>query len=166
MKKYLSLLLAFVLCLTSLAGTVHAALAENVNENEAEETEPLTAPEEEKKVLYPDELRVGHPTITKGYCMFVAQGRVEDIPYTDNVTIEETNVTPELVHRLHGEGVKVFCWTVDLQDTVQYLVSCDVDVIGTDNPLLINAALDHVDYSGGLPRFFYIIMNVITDMAR
>lgn len=106
------------------------------------------------------------PTITKGYCMFVAQGRVEDIPYTDNVTIEETNVTPELVHRLHGEGVKVFCWTVDLQDTVQYLVSCDVDVIGTDNPLLINAALDHVDYSGGLPRFFYIIMNVITDMAR
>ena len=66
MKKYLSLLLAFVLCLTSLAGTVHAALAENVNENEAEETETLTAPEEEKKVLYPDELRVGHPTITKG----------------------------------------------------------------------------------------------------
>ena len=33
------------------------------------------------------------------------------------------------------EGLKVFCWTVDLEDTIQYLVSCDVDVIGTDNVL-------------------------------
>ena len=44
------------------------------------------------------------PTITKGYCMFIALGRIEDIDYTDNVTIEETNVTPELVDRLHKEG--------------------------------------------------------------
>ncbi|MBO7674960.1 MAG: glycerophosphoryl diester phosphodiesterase membrane domain-containing protein [Atopobiaceae bacterium] len=106
------------------------------------------------------------PTITKGYCMFVAQGHVEDIPYTDNVTIEETNVTPELVDRLHKKGVKVFCWTVDLDDTVQYLVSCGVDVIGTDDPLLISAALDHADYSGGLVRFFYIVLNTVSAMAR
>lgn len=106
------------------------------------------------------------PTITKGYCMFVAQGNVEDIPYTDNVTIEETNVTPELVHRLHEEGVMVFCWTVDLEDTVQYLVSCDVDVIGTDDPLLISGALDHSDYRGGLPRVLNIFLEVIANMAR
>ena len=48
MKKYLSLLLAFVLCLTSLAGTVHAALAEN--ENEAEETEAAQTEEAENTV--------------------------------------------------------------------------------------------------------------------
>ena len=106
------------------------------------------------------------PTITKGYCMFVAQGNVEDIPYTDHVSIEETNVTPELVERLHEKGVMVFCWTVDLQDTVQYLVSCDVDVIGTDDPILVSAALDHADYSGGLPRFFHIVMNLVASMAR
>jgi glycerophosphoryl diester phosphodiesterase len=106
------------------------------------------------------------PTITKGYCMFVAQGRVEDIWFTDNVTIEETNVTPELVDRLHREGVKVFCWTVDREDTIQYLVSCGVDVIGTDNPLLVSAALDHADYSGGLLRFFHVVMNVVSHLAR
>jgi len=106
------------------------------------------------------------PTITKGYCMVIAQGRVEDISYTDNVTIEENNVTPELVHRLHDEGILVFCWTVDLEDTVQYLVSCDVDVIGTDNPLLISAALDHADYAGGIARVYHIFLNTIANMAR
>ncbi len=106
------------------------------------------------------------PTITKGYCMFIAQGRIEDIPYTDNVTIEESNVTPDLVKRLHDEGIKVFCWTVDLEDTVQYLVSCDVDVIGTDNPLLVSAALDRADYRGGLPRILNILLNIMANMAR
>jgi len=98
--------------------------------------------------------------------MVIAQGRVEDIAYTNNVTIEENNVTPELVHRLHDEGILVFCWTVDLEDTVQYLVSCDVDVIGTDNPLLISAALDHADYAGGIARVYHIFLNTIANMAR
>lgn len=88
------------------------------------------------------------------------------IPYTDNVSIEASNVTPELVERLHAKGIEVFCWTVDLQDTVQYLVSCDVDVIGTDDPMLVSTALDHADYSGGLPRFFHIVMNTIANLAR
>lgn len=106
------------------------------------------------------------PDILKGYCMVIAFGRIENIDYTDNVTIEENNVTPELVHRLHKEGKKVFCWTVDLEDTIQYLVSCDVDVIGTDNPMLISAALEKVDYSGGFMRAFHIFMHAIANMDK
>lgn len=106
------------------------------------------------------------PTITKAYCMFFAYGNLEDIEYTDNISIEESNVTPELVHRMHEQGIKVFCWTVDLDDTVQYLVSCDVDVIGTDNPLLISSAVDRADYSGGLPRVFHIVMHVVAGMDK
>ena len=106
------------------------------------------------------------PGITKGYCMFIAIGNVEDIYYTDNITIEETNVTPELVRRLHAQGKKVFCWTVDLDDTVQYLVSCGVDVIGTDNPMLISNALDKADYSGGFRRVFHILMHIIANMDK
>ena len=106
------------------------------------------------------------PTVLKAYCMFIALGRIEDIDYTDNVSIEETNVTPELVRRLHSEGKKVFCWTVDLEDTLQYLVSCDIDVIGTDNPTMVSAAPDKVDYSGGLPRAFHILLNTIANMEK
>ena len=106
------------------------------------------------------------PTITKGYCMVIAVGNLNDIEYTDNITIEETYVTPELVRAMHEKGIKVFCWTVDLDDTVQYLVSCDVDVIGTDNPMLINNALDKADYSGGLSRIAHILMHLIANMDK
>ena len=106
------------------------------------------------------------PTITKGYCMVIAVGDLNDIEYTDNITIEETYVTPELVRAMHENGIKVFCWTVDLDDTVQYLVSCDVDVIGTDNPMLINNALDKADYSGGLSRAAHILMHMIANMDK
>ncbi len=106
------------------------------------------------------------PTITKGYCMVIAIGNLNDIDYTDNVTIEETNVTPELVRQMHAQGKKVFCWTVDLDDTVQYLVSCDVDVIGTDNPMLISNAVDKADSSGGMSRVFHIVMHIIANMDK
>lgn len=106
------------------------------------------------------------PTITKGYCMVIAVGDLNDIEYTDNITIEESYVTPELVRAMHEKGIKVFCWTVDLDDTVQYLVSCDVDVIGTDNPMLINNALDKADYSGGLARVAHILMHMIANMDK
>lgn len=106
------------------------------------------------------------PTITKGYCMVIAVGDLNDIEYTDNITIEESYVTPELVRAMHEQGIKVFCWTVDLDDTVQYLVSCDVDVIGTDNPMLINNALDKADYSGGLSRAVHILMHMIATMDK
>lgn len=106
------------------------------------------------------------PTITKGYCIFVGYGDLGDIYYTDNISIEESNITPELVRNLHEKGIKVFCWTVDLDDTVQYLVSCDVDVIGTDNPNLISAAAVKADYSGGISRVFHIVMHTIAGMDK
>lgn len=106
------------------------------------------------------------PTLTKGYCVFIAYGDVCDIDYTDNITVEESNITPEFVHRVHEQGKKVFCWTVDLDDTVQYLVSCDVDVIGTDNPILISNAVEKADCSGGISRVFHIIMHIIADMDK
>lgn len=106
------------------------------------------------------------PTITKAYCMVIALGDLNDIPYTDNITIEESYVTPELVRKMHEKGIKVFCWTVDQDDTVQYLVSCGVDVIGTDNPMLISNALEKADYSGGFSRVFHIVMHMIANMDK
>ena len=89
MKKYLSLLLAFVLCLTFLTGTLNIAAAENAgaveepSDSTTEEQEKIPLLDEEgnpmfdeegnplyveleEEIVYPDELRVGHPTITKG----------------------------------------------------------------------------------------------------
>ena len=106
------------------------------------------------------------PTILKGYCMATCYGQLEDIPFTDNVSIEESNVTPDVVYRLHQKGKKVFCWTLDSEDTIQYHVSCGVDVIGTDNPTLVSNALDYIDYNGGFTRAFHVFMNALANMDK
>lgn len=106
------------------------------------------------------------PDLTQAYCIFIGLGNLEDIEYSDNISIEESYITPELVRRLHSQGKKVFCWTVDKDDTVQYLVSCDVDVIGTDNPMLISNAVEKSDCSGGVMRIFHIIMHIVADMDK
>ena len=106
------------------------------------------------------------PELTQAYCVFIGLGDLEDIEFSDNISIEESYVTPEMVRRMHAQGKKVFCWTVDNDDTVQYLVSCDVDVIGTDNPMLISNAVEKADSSGGIMRIFHIIMHIVADMDK
>ena len=106
------------------------------------------------------------PELTQAYCVFIGLGDLEDIEFSDNISIEESYVTPEMVRRMHARGKKVFCWTVDNDDTVQYLVSCDVDVIGTDNPMLISNAVEKADSSGGIMRIFHIIMHIVADMDK
>ncbi len=100
------------------------------------------------------------------YVQVELKGHPDDVDYTDNISVEESNITPELVRQMHARGKKVFCWTVDLDDTVQYLVSCDVDVIGTDDPLLISNAVEKADCSGGISRVFHIFMHIIADMDK
>ena len=106
------------------------------------------------------------PEITKAYCIVIGMGDLEDIEYSDNISIEESYITPELVRRMHEQGKKVFCWTVDKDDTVQYLVSCGVDVIGTDDPMLISNAVEKADSSGGIMRIAHIVMHIIANMDK
>ena len=88
---------------------------------------------------------------------------VED---ADNISAEIGAISPELVYTLHEAGMKVFCWTADDPDGIQYLVSCGVDVIGTDDPMMVVEKLDEADYSGGFRRFYHLMVNRIVDMER
>ena len=62
--------------------------------------------------------------------------------------------------------MKVFCWTANDPDDIQYLVSCGVDVIGTDDPVMVNERLHEVDCSGGFRRCIYLMMHTFADMER
>ena len=44
--------------------------------------------------------------------------------------------------------------------------SCGVDVIGTDDPVMVMQKLDGADYSGGIRRYYHLMMNKIADMER
>lgn len=106
------------------------------------------------------------PGITTAVCVNVAWENVKDIPYSDNLSISDIGVTADLVKQMHDAGLKVFCWTVDSMDDVQYLVSCGVDVIGTNNPLAIEEALDVADYRGGLYRMLRLLLDNIGATER
>jgi len=106
------------------------------------------------------------PELTAAHAVMMTWGDYAEVEDADNLSAEVGTVTPELVHALHEAGMKVFCWTADDPDGIQYLVSCGVDVIGTDDPVMVTQKLDESDYSGGFRRFYYLLMNKIADMER
>ncbi len=93
------------------------------------------------------------PTVITTYSMYIAWQHIEDIPFADYYTIEENNVDEDMVDLVHAKGGKLFAWTVNSEDSVQYLVDCGVDGILTDNPNMLRRALDNASYSTGLPKF-------------
>ena len=106
------------------------------------------------------------PKMTTAHAVMKAWKDYAEVKDADNLSAEVGTISPELVHDMHEAGMKVFCWTADDPDGIQYLVSCGVDVIGTDDPVMVNKMLDEVDYSGGAKRYFYLTMYRILDMER
>ena len=106
------------------------------------------------------------PKITTAHAVMITWGDYADVKDADNLSAEVGTITPELVQALHKAGMKVFCWTADEPDGIQYLVSCGVDVIGTDDPVMVTKELDEADYSGGFKRHLHLFMNKIAEMER
>ena len=106
------------------------------------------------------------PEITAAHAVMMTWKDYAEVENADNLSAEVGTVTPELVHALHEAGMKVFCWTADDPDGIQYLVSCGVDVIGTDDPVMVTEQLDKADYSGGVRRIYHLTMDRIAGMER
>ena len=102
------------------------------------------------------------PTIITTYSMFFSWQHIEDIPYSDYYTVEESNIDPMLVYNVHSAGGKIFAWTVNSEDSVQYLVDCEVDGILTDDPNMLKKALDGCKYTTGIQQYF----RIFTDAMR
>ena len=119
--------------------------------------------------LYTEPLRRIHeldPSIRTAYCAYAAWPGYRNVPDQDGLSIADNSVNPDLVQAMHSAGIEVFCWTVDSMDDVQYLVSCGVDEIGTNDPLAITEALSVADYKGGLNRLFHIFLHEIASMGQ
>ena len=106
------------------------------------------------------------PELTAAHAVMMTWEDYAEVKDADNLSAEVGTVTPKLVHALHEAGMKVFCWTADDPDGIQYLVSCGVDVIGTDDPVMVTEKLEEADYSGGIRRIYHLLVNRIADMER
>ncbi len=101
------------------------------------------------------------PTIKTAYCMLVARGDLTTIPFSDYFTVEEGNVTVELVNAVHAKGSLIFAWTVNSDEKVQHLVDCGIDGILTDNPIMLRNALSSAHYTTGLARYARLYLNTL-----
>ncbi|MBR5756359.1 MAG: hypothetical protein IKX96_02245, partial [Firmicutes bacterium] len=103
------------------------------------------------------------PTMITCYTMFVAYGDVGSIPYVDYYTIEERNINSKLVTDIHRRGGKVYAWTINSEDSLQYLIDCSVDGILTDNPAVMYKYEKELAHDTGLARWLRIYINDLED---
>ena len=46
--------------------------------------------------------------ILKAFCIVFGKGELDTIEHSDNISLEESSITPYIVHKLHERGAKVF----------------------------------------------------------
>ena len=100
------------------------------------------------------------PEIRTGVAVLAAWDTYTDVKGVDLLSAADSTISPDLVKAMHEKGFKVMVWTVDDMDAVQYLVSCGVDVIGTNDPVTIQEAVDLARADGGISRIFYVLLHM------
>ncbi len=137
MKKFLALLMMLALCFTTLAGSLTPALSEASEAPGAGEAE-TPGTEEEETIEYPDELRVGHTTITKGDFFTEMFGN-----NTSDIDVRALIHGYNLVNWDQNQGVYL------IDETIVENVMVAEDEIGNKTYFL--ALYDDLYYSDGTP---------------
>ena len=101
------------------------------------------------------------PTVITVYSMFAAAEHIEDIEYADWFTVEEGNISEELVNNVHKAGKKIFAWTCNTEERVQFSIDCRVDGILSDSPNMLKIAYLTSQYSAGFPKRIRMFTHVL-----
>ena len=99
-----------------------------------------------------EEVREIDPNVLTAYTSVIGIGDIETLDAADIISINETFATYENIERIHHAGKYVFVWTVNEEDTMQQLVSLNVDAILTNDPERCRNVID--EYGSG-------VMNVL-----
>lgn len=94
-----------------------------------------------------EEVREINPSVLTAYTSAIGIGNIDSLEAADIISIQETFATYENIERLHNAGKHVFVWTVNEQDTMEHLVSLNVDAILTNDPQLCKVVIDNYDSS-------------------
>lgn len=78
------------------------------------------------------------------YVMSLAYGNITSLKAADHFSVEVTNITRNLVRRVHEEGKELYAWTVNSEKSIQKMMELNVDNIITDNIALAKETI----YSG------------------
>ena len=67
------------------------------------------------------------------YVMSLAYGKITDLKYADNFSVEASSANKKLVNRVHKEGKELYVWTINSKENIEKMIELNVDNIITDN---------------------------------
>ena len=89
-----------------------------------------------------EEVREVNPYILTAYTSVIGIGNIESLDAADIISIQQTFATYENIERIHRAGKYVFVWTVNEPDTMERLVSLNVDAILTNSPNVCKSVME------------------------
>ena len=96
-------------------------------------------------------------SITTVYVMSLAYGDISELTAADDFSIEASNVTQDLVSKLHNEGKEIYAWTVNTEDSILEMIDMNVDNIITDNIELAKKCVNESKYSDWLTEYLKLL---------
>ncbi len=106
-------------------------------------------------------VREANPDVLTAYTTVISMGDVENLEAADIVSINNSFATFREVERLRAAGKKIFVWTVNEEDTMEKLISFNVDAILTNDPALGEQVLENhgtplADISNRLDQILWV----------
>lgn len=89
-----------------------------------------------------EEVRELNPYVLTAYTSVIGIGDIESLEAADIISIQETFATYENIDRIHRAGKHVFVWTVNEEETIEHLISLNVDAILTNDPRKCKEVID------------------------
>lgn len=89
------------------------------------------------------ELRDLDPSIKRGFVSSVAVGDLSRLP-VQFLAVNQTQINSALMQSAHGQGMKVYAWTVNTPDTIVRMINLGVDGLITDFPASVSEVRDEI----------------------
>lgn len=86
-----------------------------------------------------------NPRIQTVYITALAYGDYQDLEDVDYYSIEASFISFALIDQIHRSGKQIYAWTVNKESTMQSMIAMQVDGIVTDNPVLLQNQLTHIN---------------------
>ena len=106
-------------------------------------------------------VRKANPDVLTAYTTIISMGDVENLEAADIISINNSFATFREVDRLRASGKKVFVWIVNDENTMEKLISLNVDAILTNDPDLGEKVLENhgtplADISNRLAQILWV----------
>ena len=89
-----------------------------------------------------EEVKAVNPDVLTAYTSIIGIGKIQNLEAADIISINNTFATYDNIAKLHNAGKRVFVWTVNERDTMEELITMNVDAILTNDPGLLEAVVE------------------------